>query len=136
MPEDQYTPDAEKSLEQRPETPIIESASGTTDPENANSGIAAYVIFGAAVALLAVLCLGITSCVSTLGTIAATHSDSYGFGGFGDSYGNEDLFDHHEDSLVPEDDFFSELDGWDTTEDEWFARGLGTGSTSCERGRA
>ena len=129
MPEDQYTPDAEKSLEQRPETPIIESASGTTDPENANSGIAAYVIFGAAVALLAVLCLGITSCVSTLGTIAATQGGPYVFG-------SDDLFNHHEDPLVPEVDFFSELDGWDTTEDEWFARGQGAGSTCCERGRA
>lgn len=55
----------------RPQTPIIESPSGTTDPDNSNSGVSAYVIFAIAIALLAVTLLSLSSCVSAVGTFVA-----------------------------------------------------------------
>ena len=109
MPEEQdqrTEKSAEQDVEQRTETPVIESASGTTDPENSRSGGAAYVIFGLAVALLVVLCLGVSSCTSALGTLVSAGLDDT------DGYDEYDLYDyyddHHdpyEDLLTPEDDF-------------------------------
>lgn len=58
----------------RPTTPTIESPSGTTDPDNSNSGPAAYVIFAVAIGLLVLLLLGVSSCVSAIGSIVSAHA--------------------------------------------------------------
>lgn len=58
--------DAEKNARPR----VIESASGTTDPENASSGPAAYVVFLVVVALLVALATGVSGCVSSLAEVA------------------------------------------------------------------
>lgn len=65
----------ESTPERRDETPVIEGPSATTDPGNADSGPTAYVVFAIAVALLALLVLSLTNCVSALGTFVATHYD-------------------------------------------------------------
>lgn len=131
--------------QQPAQTPIIESASGTTDPENSHSGGAAYVIFGLAVVLLVLLCLGISSCTSTLGTLVSTD-----FGG-GRGHGGHDLFDDYydedpyEDVLVPEDDYLDDYlfdyhyDFGDDLggADSWFSGRLcAPGADAAEGGRA
>lgn len=58
----------------RPTTPTIESPSGTTDPDNSNSGPAAYVIFAVAIGLLVLLLLGVSSCVGAIGSIVSAHA--------------------------------------------------------------
>ncbi|HIZ17744.1 MAG TPA: hypothetical protein IAA22_01340 [Candidatus Olsenella stercoravium] len=58
----------------RPTTPTIESPSGTTDPDNSNSGPAAYVIFTLAAGLLVLLLLGVSSCVGAIGSIVSAHA--------------------------------------------------------------
>ena len=55
-----------------PESPVIESASGTTDPRNSDSGSTAYVVFGVVVALLALLAMSVSSCSTALGSIAGS----------------------------------------------------------------
>lgn len=55
-----------------PEAPVIESASGTTDPRNSESGPTAYVVFGVVVALLVLLAMSFSSCSSALGSIASS----------------------------------------------------------------
>ena len=55
-----------------PESPVIESASGTTDPRNSESGPTAYVVFGVVVGLLVLLAMSISSCTAALGSIASS----------------------------------------------------------------
>jgi hypothetical protein len=71
--------------------PIIESASATTDHVNNKSGVAAYVIAGVVVAVLCLLTLSMTSCMSSI-LDAYEYDDAYGYGsgssnGYGNSYG-------------------------------------------------
>ena len=54
-----------------PEEHVIESASATTSRDNANSGNAAYVMFGVVVAVLFLLLFGVSSCTSALGDATA-----------------------------------------------------------------
>ena len=58
--------------------PVIESASATTSRDNANSGPAAYIIFFCALALLAVLTLGLSSCVSAVSKLALSGASHLG----------------------------------------------------------
>ncbi|MBM6774045.1 hypothetical protein [Olsenella profusa] len=59
--------DGRDEMQTRPDPPqIIEGPSATTDPENARSGNAAYVIFGVAVAVLVLLALSLSSCATSL----------------------------------------------------------------------
>lgn len=72
--------DSEKGDATRETTPaerpaIVESASGTTSPDNADSGPFAYVAFGIGVALLALLVLSFTSCVGSVAKIAAVGAE-------------------------------------------------------------
>lgn len=60
------------TLQSEPAEPIIESASATTSPDNADSGSTAYVIFGVAVALLILLTLGISGCVSSVSQLVSS----------------------------------------------------------------
>ena len=63
--------------EHQSHVPVIESPSGTTDPNNRHSGVGAYVIFAIAVCLLALLLLSVTSCVSTLGAVVSSSYDEH-----------------------------------------------------------
>ena len=86
---------APETFQQAPQRvePIIESASATTDPENCNSGPAAYVIFGCAAVLLVVLALGLSSCIGAVSQLALSGADtSYGYG-YGDPYYDDYGFD-------------------------------------------
>ena len=71
-----------------PEAPVIESASGTTDPRNSESGPTAYVVFGVVAGLLVLLAMSVSSCTAALGSIASSsylwedegHDDLWGEG--------------------------------------------------------
>lgn len=64
--------------DERGQKSVIEGPSATTDPDNANSGPGAYLLFALAIALLVALYLGLASCVDSLGAIAAnTYRDDY-----------------------------------------------------------
>ena len=58
----------ETGLDERP--PVIESASATTDPANAESGPFAYVVSALAVLLLVLLVSGFTGCAASVGRFA------------------------------------------------------------------
>ena len=60
-----------------PEQPVIESASATTSPDNANSGPFAYVVFGVVIGLLVLLGVGISSCASALAAFAPQDGRGY-----------------------------------------------------------
>lgn len=55
-----------------PATPIIETAGGTTDPDNANSGSGVYVLFAVVVALLILATFALASCVGAIGSYVAS----------------------------------------------------------------
>ena len=107
--------------------PVIESASGTTDPDNSSSGIGAYVVFGVAVALLAVLCLGVSSCTGMLSTLAA-HSYDHSYGYDLDGFGHDDPYDEfYDEFLSPDDDPYYDFgDDLDWTGDGWLSSRLVT----------
>ncbi len=85
--------------ERAPQPPIIESAGGTTDPDNANSGPGAYVLFAIYVALVVLLFVGLTSCVGALGAVVSSTID-------------EDFPSAQSDTLLPDVDELPEgLDG-------------------------
>lgn len=132
---DQHTEDRDEDGS-RP--PVIESASGTTDPENSSSGIGAYVVFGVAVALLAVLCLGVSSCTGMLSTLAAQshdHSNGYDLDGFGH---DDPYYDLYDEFLSPDDDPYYDFgDDLDWTGDGWFSsRLVAAGARGAEGARA
>lgn len=52
--------------------PVVETASATTDPDNARSGPGAYVAFALAAALVALFVFGLSSCVAALGDFVAS----------------------------------------------------------------
>ena len=60
-------------------TPIVETAAGTTSPDNSNSGSKAYVI--AIIAIVAMLLYGIamSGCVSLMSNFVAEEMDTYGY---------------------------------------------------------
>ena len=70
-----------------PEQPVIESASATTSPDNANSGPLAYVVFGIVVGLLVLLLVGVSSCTSAAFSITSQQSWGYADSDF---VGNDD----------------------------------------------
>lgn len=67
--------DDEKTAADKGTEPVIESASATTDPENANSGNAAYVVFAVVAALMLVLVTGLSSCTRALSDVAWANAD-------------------------------------------------------------
>lgn len=90
-----------------PQETVIESASATTSPDNSNSGSAAYVIFGVAVALVALIAIGFSGCVSALGRLALDNH-SYGYGHNYD-YDGQDIDDQLEDLYYDLDDYINDL---------------------------
>lgn len=88
------TAPASQGQPQNAPAPLIEGPSATNSPDNSNSGAAAYVIFGVALAIVVLLLGSVVSCTS--GVIQLALSD-YGYGyGYGDGYGyfdDEDLHD-------------------------------------------
>lgn len=82
-----------------PATPIIESASATTSPDNSNSGPFAYVITVVAVGALLLLVTSLTSFASTIGQAAID-------GGLGLGQTYDPYYDHYlEDEYDGYDDF-------------------------------
>lgn len=59
----------------------VETASATTNPDNANSGVKPLVIAGVGFLALFLLSLALSSCVSGLPDALALRYDSYGGGG-------------------------------------------------------
>ena len=92
---------AEKNVE-----PVIESASATTSPDNANSGNGAYVVFALVAVLLLVLVSGLSSCAGALSDVAWRNSGSYGWGGGYHHYLDED-YDLDDDYFI---DWVDDLD--------------------------
>ena len=78
---------AEKNVE-----PVIESASATTSPDNANSGNGAYIVFALVAVLLLVLVSGLSSCASALTDVTWRNSGSYGWGGGYHHYLDDDYY--------------------------------------------
>lgn len=100
-----------------PTQPVIESASATTSPDNANSGPFAYVVTAIAVALALAVASAITGCVSALGQYALGGSGDWGYA-YEDTYLVDDTFeDDYLDDLPHHDlDGLEELLGRDVTE--------------------
>lgn len=61
----------------RPKTPVIETAAGTTDPENSKSGNKAYAIAAAALVALLVVGTGLSGCIHFVGDIVGLGMSSY-----------------------------------------------------------
>lgn len=97
--------------------PVIESASATTSPDNANSGPFAYVVTAIAVALALAATSAVTGCVSALGQYALDGSGDWGYA-YDDPYLVDDtLEDEYLDDLPRHDlDELEELLGHDVTE--------------------
>lgn len=53
-----------------PSPPVIESASATTSPDNANSGPFAYVLTAVVVGVMLVVVTSLSSCASAIGQVA------------------------------------------------------------------
>ncbi|MDM8271734.1 hypothetical protein [Thermophilibacter provencensis] len=92
--------------------PVIESASATTSPDNSNSGHAAYVIFGCGIALLVILTLGLSSCVSTVSKLvvndhALDHGNGYELYYDHDGYDGYDDYDYLDDFGLEFDYYFN-----------------------------
>lgn len=103
LPDERITVDHD-STQDRADTPIVESASATTDPDNQNSGPGAYIIFGVVVALLALLILSFSSCTSILSQQASLLS-STGYGTGWDTRWDQDWdmdWDDQLDGIVDE----------------------------------
>ena len=62
----------------RPKTPIIETAAGTTNPDNNKSGRKAYVIAAAAMAALLLIGSGVTGCLNLAMDVAVSAAHEYG----------------------------------------------------------
>ena len=93
--------------------PVVETASGTTDPSNSRSGHSAYVITALAIGLMLLMGMGLSSCMGFVAEVAANsmeESGSYGGDttwlyeddGEGLDEDNFDFFEHLEDE-VPDD---------------------------------
>jgi hypothetical protein len=65
---------ADAASEDKPS--YIESASATTNPDNVNSGVKAYVITAVAIVLLLALSVTMSSCMAAMGAIAAKAGSS------------------------------------------------------------
>ena len=85
---------AEKNVE-----PVIESASATTSPDNANSGNGAYVVFAVVAVLLLVLVTGLSSCASALSDVAWRNAEARSWGGGGYYHLDDDYYDDWVDIL-------------------------------------
>lgn len=86
----------------------IESASATTNPDNANSGAKAYVIAAIAIAVLLGISIGIGSCAALVGRAAY---DSRGSLGSGLTSRPKSLDDYDLDDLYDVDDTTTDTNG-------------------------
>ena len=77
----------------RPKTPIIETAAGTTDPDNAKSGNKAYVIAAAALVALLVMGAGLSGCINFVNDIVGWGMSSGGYDQYTQPYQQ-----HYEDN--------------------------------------
>ena len=94
---------------------VIEGPSATTDPDNANSGPIAYVLFGLAIGVLALMLMSLTSCVDALGTLVANHSEGISSSVPHDTHDEwddewDEMWDDLENDFADE-DFFGGLEG-------------------------
>ena len=95
------------------DAPVIESASATTDPNNATSGPFAYVLTAVVVVVLAVLVSGVSSWATSMSRlVASTDSLSYGTGydgyyeyDYDDTDDLDDLLDNLEELLGDSDEY-------------------------------
>lgn len=93
----------ETGLDERP--PVIESASATTDPANAQSGPFAYVVSALAVLLLVLLVSGFTGCAASVGRYALeSGADAYGMG-----YQQRYEYEYEHDYTDDLEDFFDDV---------------------------
>lgn len=88
-------------LDERP--PVIESASATTDPANAQSGPFAYVVSALAVLLLVLLVSGFTGCAASVGRYALEG----GSGAYGTGY--PQYYEYEDDYTDDLEDFFDDV---------------------------
>ena len=91
----------ETGLDERP--PVIESASATTDPANAQSGPFAYVVSALAVLLLVLLVSGFTGCAASVGRFALEG----GAGAYDTAYPQR--YDYEDDYTDDIEDFFDDV---------------------------
>lgn len=99
------------AMQMVPSTPVVETASATTSPDNASSGYAAYLIAAAGLAVAMLLAWSLASTV--LGIVGLALSDYGDYGGPGDiNYDLEDLDETDRQQLI-EDLIQQELDQQD-----------------------
>lgn len=95
---------------------VVETASGTTSPSNAQSGNLAYIIAGLTVLGLLVLGLGMRGCVSFIGDAVL---QDYAYEEVMEPYGQEDGFDlDTEEDEYGDEDLFGDIFGEEETTDE------------------
>ena len=95
------TPREETGLDERP--PVIESASATTDPANAQSGPLAYVVSALVVLLLVLLVSGFTGCAASVGRLALEG----GTGAYGTGY--PQYYEYEDDYADDLEDFLDDV---------------------------
>lgn len=96
-------PRTDAGLDERPT--VIESASATTDPANAESGPFAYVVSALAVLLLVLLVSGFTGCAASVGRYALeSGADAYGMG-----YQQRYEYEYEDDYTDDLEDFFDDV---------------------------
>ena len=96
----------------KPKTPIIETAAGTTDPDNAKSGNKAYAIAAAALVGLLVVGTGLSGCINLINDIVGSSAHQYGSGSNGQpyyQYYDEDT--NYDDPLEFLEDYMDDTDG-------------------------
>lgn len=115
--------------EDKPKVPVIETASGTTSPDNSKSGSFAYIVALITVIALGLMGTALSSCVRFTGDMfqeAYTQdlSDNSGDDFFDDDFFNDDFFN---DEFFDE-DYFDQYDNQDEVTDTGQSEGLGLGS--------
>ena len=105
--------------EDRPKTPVIETAAGTTSPENARSGNFAYIVALATIVVLGLMGAGVSGCMRLTTSLAQDFDYGDTSNDLGDDYLDDDFFDQ----------FDYQDDGTDAESDD---DGLGLGSHSVK----
>ncbi len=92
----------DESTRRRADAPIMESASGTTDPDNQNSGPGAYIIVALVLGVLLILTASLSSCTSRLSRYSSPLSVT-------DGYGHLDWDDTLDDNMDMLEEYFEDL---------------------------
>ena len=95
----------------RPKTPIIETAAGTTDPDNAKSGNKAYVIALAALVALLIFGTGISGCINFVNDIVGWGVYGYENDTYAQPYQQHEDNDGYDDPLEFLYDYMDDTDG-------------------------